>query len=232
MQRIPFSGTLESGVLLIHKPSGWTSFDVVKFLGSQLSRRLGKRVKVGHAGTLDPLAEGLMVLASGPQTKNLHALMAEDKEYEALLCLGETTPSHDRETPVVAQNEVPSFSLSHIEKIVSGFLGQQLQIPPAYSALKIQGRRAYQLAREGEVLKLEPRQVMIYDLRVTHWEAPWLKLTVRCSKGTYIRSLARDIGEAAGTGAVLHHLLRTRSGRFFLKDAVQVEELKRYFERL
>lgn len=228
MGKIPFSGTPDNGIYLIHKPAGWTSFDLVKFLHGCLSRRYNKRVKVGHAGTLDPLAEGLMVLASGSQTKKLAMWTAEEKRYEAVLKLGESTASHDRETPVEKVRPVPAISKEELNQKLEAFRGRINQIPPLYSAVKVKGRRAYELARAGEKTQLEPRTVEIYTLIIRRWEPPYLTLSIHCSKGTYIRSLARDIGEALGTGAVLEHLLRTHSGNFILSDAVTLEEIKAF----
>ncbi|MCS6980884.1 MAG: tRNA pseudouridine(55) synthase TruB [Flavobacteriales bacterium] len=228
MAKIPFEGQPEAGIYLLNKPSGWTSFDLVKFLHGCLSRHFKRRVKVGHAGTLDPLAQGLMVLASGPLTRELARLTSDDKEYEATLCLGQSTPSHDRETPVNERKPIPFLTVSDIENTLRKFEGEQFQTPPLYSAVKIQGRRAYQWARKGMSLSLKPRPIHIFRLQLLEWNSPYLSLYIHCSKGTYIRSLARDLGHALGTVAVLERLVRTRSGAYRLSDAASMEELKAF----
>lgn len=228
MATIPFSGTPENGLYLIHKPIGWTSFDLVKFLHGCLSRRYNRHVKVGHAGTLDPLAEGLMVLASGNQTKKLAEWTTEQKKYKAVLKLGETTASHDRETPVEKIRPVPLLSAKELDRQLEAFRGKIEQTPPLFSAVKVKGTRAYELARAGKKTELAPRIIEIFELQILNWTPPLLTLNIHCSKGTYIRSLARDIGEALGSGAVLEHLLRTHSGDFSLEDAATLEELKSF----
>lgn len=228
MARIPFQGRPDAGIYLVDKPSGWTSFDMVKFLHGWLSRHFKQRVKVGHAGTLDPLAQGLMILATGALTKELARLMADDKEYDATLCLGQNTPSHDRETPVNERKPVPPLTREEIEQVLRQFEGEQYQTPPLYSAVKIQGRRAYQWARQGQTLSLKPRLIHVYSIRLVEWRSPYLSLHIHCSKGTYIRSLARDLGLALGPGAVLERLVRTRSGAYRLSDAASMEELKAF----
>jgi tRNA pseudouridine55 synthase len=228
MASIPYSGTPDNGLYLVYKPQGWTSFDLVKFLHGCLSRRYDKRVKVGHAGTLDPLAEGLMILASGNQTKRLAEWIADKKKYLAKLKLGETTASHDRETPVEKIQPLPPISLQELDQRLDAFRGKINQTPPLFSAVKVKGQRAYDLARAGKKAELTPRVVEIYDLNILRWEPPFLTLSIYCSKGTYIRSLTRDIGDALGTGAVLEYLLRTHSGNFSLEDAVTLDELKAF----
>ncbi len=218
---------LEGVFLLLDKPWGWSSYDVVKKVKHLLHRytRL-KNIKVGHAGTLDPLAEGLMILAVGKATKLLQTKTDADKSYRARLQLGETTPSYDLETKPEQSGDATSIAESTIEEILNQFRGPIYQQPPLFSAKRVQGKRAYELARKGSDHQLEPVLVHIHELNLVSFETPELYLDIRCSKGTYIRSLANDLGAALGCGAYLSKLTRTASGEFNLNDALSLQQLE------
>jgi tRNA pseudouridine55 synthase len=206
--------------LLVNKPLGWTSFDVVRKLRYKL-----KIKKIGHAGTLDPLATGLLIICTGKMTKRIDEYQAQEKEYTGRFVIGQSTPSHDLETAV---NE--TFDISHItnESIIETtkqFIGTIEQVPPMHSAIKVDGKRAYELARKGKEAELKSRQVVVSVFEITAIELPSVSFRVVCSKGTYIRSLARDFGKALGVGAYLAELCRTRIGAFRLEDALQIEEI-------
>jgi len=240
------------GILLVDKPRGWTSFDVVAKVRSTIrqslshqvtqsnSQALGDygtnglstkapKVRVGHTGTLDPLATGLLVLLVGKATKQAPELSKLDKTYEATIQLGATSTTGDAEgeiTPTkLHSNGRSSVSVTEVEKVLLGFVGEIEQIPPAYSAIKVDGQRAYKLARQGKEVKIEPRNVKVYSLQLTGYSYPELKITVHVSSGTYIRTLAEDIGKTLGTGAYLTNLNRTKVGQFDLKDAVNIENI-------
>lgn len=213
-------------VIVIDKPLGWTSFDVVKRLRSVLTRRLGvKKFKVGHAGTLDPLATGVMIVTTGRATKLIDSLQAGVKEYTATLTLGATTPSFDLETPVDATYPTAHIDLPLILSVLPRFTGSIEQIPPAFSACKVDGKRAYSLARKGRDVELKPKLLVIDAIEPVAFDPGAMTLTLRivCSKGTYIRALARDIGRALGSGAHLTALRRTRVGDALLADALGVD---------
>lgn len=207
-------------ILLFDKELDWTSFDLVRKLRNTLCRKTGvKKLKVGHAGTLDPKATGLMVVCTGKQTKNIDLIQAKEKEYIATLKLGATTPSYDLET---AENE--TFATDHltlelIQEKISLFLGETDQVPPVFSAIKIEGKRAYEHARKGNDIVLQSRKITISELEVLEFSPQQLSLRIVCSKGTYIRSLARDLGIALNSGAYLTGLCRTRIGELKLEDA-------------
>lgn len=212
-------------ILAVDKPVGWTSFDVVKRLRSSLLRRLHrKKFKVGHAGTLDPLASGLMIITTGRATKLIESLQAGVKEYVATLALGSTTPSFDLETEIDATYPTAHITRELIESVLPSFHGTIEQVPPAFSACKIDGQRAYEMARRGEAVDLKPKILVIDEIKVTDFDPAAMTLTLRivCSKGTYIRALARDIGEALGSGAHLTALRRTRVGDLTVDRAMAV----------
>lgn len=210
---------LSGQILLIDKPLHWTSFDVVKRVRGVLRRRHGiKRFKVGHAGTLDPLATGVMIVCTGRATKMIDSLQAGEKEYVATLRLGATTPSHDLETAVDMTTPLGALSRRDVETVLEAFRGEIDQVPPIFSAVKVDGRRAYKFARRGEAPELKPKKVVISQLELLQCTLPEVKLRVRCSKGTYIRSLARDIGAHLGVGAHLTALRRTRVGDASIYD--------------
>ena len=212
-------------ILLFDKELDWTSFDLVRKLRNFLCRETGiKKLKVGHAGTLDPRATGLMIICTGKETKNIDLLQAKEKEYIARIKLGATTPSYDLET---AENE--TFTTDHltlelIQKALVSFLGETEQVPPIYSAVKIEGKRAYEYARKGNDIVLQPKRIIIWELEVLQFSKQEIELRIVCSKGTYIRSLARDLGLALNNGAYLVGLTRIRIGEMKLEKAWKVEE--------
>lgn len=211
-------------ILLVDKPLKWTSFDVVKRLRGALTRRLGiKKFKVGHAGTLDPLATGVMIITTGRATKQIEQLQSGVKEYIATLRLGATTPSFDLETEIDATYPTAHITRELVEETLKKFVGEIEQTPPAFSAVKVDGKRAYNLARKGKEVQLKAKLLVIDEIELLHFTPEEIKIRVVCSKGTYIRALARDIGEALGTGAHLTALQRTRVGDALLKDCLNVD---------
>jgi len=216
---------LSAGLILnINKPLGLTSFDVVR----QIRQWTGCN-KVGHAGTLDPLATGVLIVCTDSITKRISEFMEMEKEYEGIIELGKTTTTDDREGELLSQHLVPVLSREDIVSVLSQFKGEIKQVPPIYSALKINGQRLYRLARRGNTIQLKARSVHIYDIELFDWETPLLHIRVVCSKGTYIRALARDIGRCLGTGGYLKSLQRTRVGSFCIKDSYSLEEIKELF---
>jgi len=222
--------TLHKGSrLLFDKPLYWTSFDLVNKVRWVLRKATGDRkIKVGHAGTLDPLATGLMIVCTGRETKSIEGLMGLDKEYIATIRLGSTTPSFDLETEIDAEFPTDHITDGLIEKTLSDMLGKQMQVPPAFSAKSIDGKRAYELARKGEMKEPAPVMIEIKEMEVLEREGNELTITALCSKGTYIRSLARDIGIALGSGAHLVALRRTSIGEFSVEDAVTPENFEKF----
>lgn len=225
----PHTDFIQGAVLLVDKPVDWSSFDIVKKVRNMITRRLGiKKLKVGHAGTLDPLATGLMILCTGRATKELETYQGLEKEYTATLFLGASTPSSDLETRVDQTFPTDHINPEKINQVLKEFMGESLQVPPLFSAKRIQGKRAYEFARKGEALTMQPQPIDISELEVLDFTSPELTLRVKCSKGTYIRALARDIGEALDSGAYLARLRRTKIGRFSVEEALtpkKIEEL-------
>lgn len=218
---------IEGAILCFDKPLTWTSFDVVAKMRWQLCKHLGvKKLKVGHAGTLDPLATGVLIVCTGKATKRIDELQAHTKEYVATLQLGATTPSFDLETEVDATFPTDHITQSLIEETLPRFMGRIEQIPPAYSACKVDGHRAYDLARKGKDVELKPKILVIDEIELQNFDAAQMQMTIRvvCSKGTYIRALARDIGQALGSGAHLTALRRTRIGRYRVVDCMKIED--------
>jgi tRNA pseudouridine55 synthase len=209
-------------VLLIDKPLGWTSFDVVRKL-----RHLVRIKKIGHAGTLDPLATGLLIVCTGKFTKRINEFMAQEKEYTGTITLGAVTPSYDLETEPTDHQDIGAITLSLIQQSVKQFTGSILQVPPAHSAIKVKGKRVYELARKGESVILEPRRITISSFEVLRFEEGLVHFKVVCSTGTYIRSLANDLGVALGCGAYLSALRRTRIGSFLVDQAQTPEQFER-----
>ncbi len=201
-------------IAVIDKPLHWTSTDVVRKIKFALHRLGYRKIKVGHAGTLDPLATGVLLVCIGRATKMVDALQAEEKEYVAEIRLGATTPSFDLEHPIDRTYPFEHVTREALDEALAALTGELLQEPPLYSAKKIEGTRAYEIARAGESVELRKALIRIYEMQVERFELPDLRLRVRCSRGTYIRSLAREIGEAVGSGAHLTGLRRTRSGGF------------------
>lgn len=216
---------IEGEILYIDKPLGWTSFDAVKRLRSALIRRLGiKKFKVGHAGTLDPLATGVMILCTGRATKKIESLQAGVKEYVATIALGATTPSFDLETEIDATYPTEHITRELVEATLPAFIGRIEQVPPAFSACKIDGKRAYDLARKGVEVELKPKILVIDEIELLNYEPGSITIRVVCSKGTYIRALARDIGLALKSGAHLTALRRTRVGDITLDKCLSIPQ--------
>ena len=212
----------EGEVLLIDKPLTWTSFDVVGKLRNSIKPL---KVKVGHAGTLDPLATGLLIVCTGKMTKQIDGFQAEDKEYTGTITLGATTASYDLETEIDQTFDISNISEEDIIRVAAGFVGVQDQYPPAHSAIKIGGERVYEKARRGEEVELKARKVEIMEFEVLKIELPIIYFRIKCSKGTYIRSIAHDFGRALNNGGHLSSLRRTKSGDFNVKDAWDLTEL-------
>jgi len=220
-------------VLYVAKPLHWTSFNLVSKLRWKLQRTLQiKKLKVGHAGTLDPLATGVMIICTGKSTKLIESFQYQTKEYVATLKLGATTPSFDLELPEDGTYPTEHITRELVDEIIPRFLGEIRQVPPAYSAVKVDGKRAYDYAREGQEVELKPKLLVIDDIEVLDFTLPVLKIRVVCSKGTYIRALARDIGLALGSGAHLTGLERTRIGDIKLEDCWQIDDLVKHLEEL
>lgn len=211
-------------IICIDKPLGWTSFDVVKRLRGELSRRLGlKKIKVGHAGTLDPLATGVMIVCTGKATKRIDELQAGVKEYIATIALGATTPSFDLETEIDAVYPIEHINEEMVRSSLSQFVGRIEQIPPVYSACKVDGKRAYEYARKGHDVELKPKVLVIDEVELLSYTPTEIIIRTVCSKGTYIRALARDIGQALNTGAHLTALRRTKVGNIGIDDCLTVQ---------
>ena len=222
-------------VLYIDKPYKWTSFNVVAKIRWLLCQKLGvKKLKVGHAGTLDPLATGVLIVCTGRATKRIDELQAHTKEYVATLQLGATTPCFDLEKPIDQTFPTEHITLDLVKEVLPRFMGRIEQVPPAFSACKVDGHRAYKLARKGEEVALKPKILVIDELEIVNYDDEAKQLTIRvvCSKGTYIRALARDIGEALGSGAHLTALRRTRIGDVSVEDCCTVDEFMTDLERL
>lgn len=218
-------GDFHAGALmLIDKPLHWTSFDVVNKVRYALRAKCGK-IKVGHAGTLDPLATGLVMVCTGKWTKRIEEFMASEKEYVATVRFGATTPSYDLEKEIDATYPYEHITKELIESVLPQFLGKIMQVPPLFSAIRIDGKRAYEKARKGSDEEPDAREIEIMELEILSYNAPDLELRVRCGKGTYIRSLARDLGRACQSGAHLIALRRTRSGEYSVNDANNLEDL-------
>ncbi|MBU3744941.1 MAG: tRNA pseudouridine(55) synthase TruB, partial [Sediminibacterium sp.] len=212
---------LEGKVLLIHKPMGWTSFDVVRKI-----RNMTRVRKVGHAGTLDPLATGLLIVCTGSYTKEINRYMGMEKEYTATFTVGAVTPSYDLETEPELHKPYDQLTTEQIHAAAQKLTGNILQVPPQHSAIKKDGKPVYLSARKGIEVKLEPRPVTIYRFEITRIDLPRIECTIVCSTGTYIRSLAHDLGQLLGTGAYMSSLCRTRIGNFLLKDAISTDTLQ------
>ncbi|MEM7551767.1 MAG: tRNA pseudouridine(55) synthase TruB [Bacteroidota bacterium] len=211
-------------VILIDKPYEWTSFGVVKKIRNRL-----KIKKIGHAGTLDPLATGLLILCTGKKTKEINNFQSLTKEYEGTLILGKVSPSYDLETEFEEINSTENVKAENIQACGQQFIGEIQQVPPLFSAVKLNGKRAYEYAREGSKIKLEAKTVVIENLSLEDSNFPEISFKVKCSKGTYIRSLVRDIGECLGCGATMTSLKRTAIGNFKVSEAYQLNELIQKF---
>lgn len=228
MDKINYDSVIEEGVILpIYKPLMWTSFDVVKFVRNLLKRTYKlKKIKVGHAGTLDPLATGILVLCIGKKTKEINKIQEENKTYLATIKVGESTPSFDRETEI--DNTYPT---SHINEelvldSIKSFIGKSEQTPPVYSALKIDGKRLYELARKGEKIIPKKREIEIFKFNLLNFKNLEIDCEIECSKGTYIRSIASDMGKKLDSGAYLKYLERYSVGEYSIKNCLQIDEIK------
>lgn len=219
----------EGHILVVDKPYEWTSTDVVRKIKYNLRHKGFKNIKVGHAGTLDPLATGVLIVCVGKATKMVEQLQAEEKEYVTEMMLGATTPSYDMEHPVDATYPTDHITREMVEQALAELCGERMQTPPVYSAKKIDGRRAYEYAREGALTETEPKMrqalINIYEMELLEYDMPRIKIRVRCSKGTYIRSIAMELGEKLASGAYLTSLCRTRSGGFTLALAQNLEKI-------
>lgn len=209
----------EGEVIFIDKAYQWTSFDVVKKIRNTIRIK-----KVGHAGTLDPLATGLLIVCTGRMTKQIQTFQDLPKEYKGAFYLGATRPSYDKETEIDQSRDISDITASKIEKAVRSFLGEIDQVPPIYSAVRKEGKRVYEFAREGKEIKLEPRKVQIFRFEITNIVLPVVEFILECSKGFYVRSLARDFGEKLGCGAYLDLLRRTAIGEYRVDNAMTIEE--------
>lgn len=225
----------QTGMILpMNKPYTWTSFDVVKKVKNQIGKRLHqelnirlKSFKVGHAGTLDPLAEGLVIVCTGKATKKISELMADEKEYVATIEIGKTTPSYDLETDYDKTFPIDHINEMMVKDVLKTFIGEQDQIPPVYSAKNVNGRRAYDYARKGEELVLKANKITITEIDLLEYNMPTIKIKVVCGKGTYIRTLAYDIGIRLNSGGHLIKLIRTRIGNYKIEDSLTIDELEK-----
>ena len=218
---------IEGEVLLLDKPYKWTSFDLVRKVRNLIKSKLNiKKIKVGHAGTLDPLASGLLIICTGRETKNITRYQDEEKEYIAGILLGKTTPSYDLETAF--DNEFPTSHITQemVEEALMHFNGEMDQVPPLYSAKYIDGKRAYEFARKGQVKEMKSSRITIHNIELLEFNLPEITIRVNCSKGTYIRSLVKDIGDKLDNGACLISLRRTAIGSFSLNNALSIEEFE------
>jgi tRNA pseudouridine55 synthase len=224
----------EGEYIYINKPYGMTSFGALAFVRTRISRKIGvRRVKIGHAGTLDPLATGVLILCTGKKTKEIERLQLDSKEYTATLQLGATTPSYDLEHEVDETYPTEHITEEQVRTVLADFVGDIQQVPPQYSACKIGGDRAYKLKRKGEEVQLAAKTVHISELEVTRFDAETMQMDirVRCGKGTYIRSLARDIGRALNSGAHLTALCRTQLGSVRIEDCITLDDFPQWLEK-
>ncbi len=212
---------IKGGIILVNKDEGWTSFDIVRKIKHLLAIK-----KVGHSGTLDPLASGLMLIAIGKATKLLNDLQNADKQYIGRIKIGATTPSYDRETQETDKVNITFLDENKIYSLLDTFKGDILQFPPVFSALKFEGKRAYKLARKKENIQLEPRKVQISNFEILEIDCPFIKFKIDVSKGFYVRSFAYDFGKELGYPSYLYSLQRTRIGEFFLENAINVEDIQ------
>ena len=224
----------EGEIIYINKPYGMSSFGALAHVRFLISKKAGvKRVKTGHAGTLDPLATGVLILCTGKATKQIEQMQLQTKEYTATLQLGATTPSYDREHPVDATYPTSHITRQLIEQTLPRFVGEIEQVPPAFSACMVDGHRAYKMARRGEEVKLKPKTLRIDEIELTHFDPETMQMSIRvvCGKGTYIRALARDIGEALNSGAYLTALCRTRVGDVRIEQCIDFDHLQEWLNQ-
>ena len=223
---------IEGKMLLINKPVGWTSFQIVNKVRWLIKSQYDlKKIKVGHAGTLDPLAEGLLILCTGKWTKKIDEFQGQDKVYSGIFHLGATTPSFDLETEINSRQSIEHIDKNILLKSTNKFIGDQFQIPPIYSAIKQNGKKLYEYARNGETIELKKRKINISEFKITKIELPKVHFKVKCGKGTYIRSLANDYGLELKSGAYLYKLKRERIGGFNIKDALSIVEFEKIINK-
>ena len=214
------TGRTEGELLLVDKPRGWTSFDVVHF-----TRKLLRVRKAGHAGTLDPMATGLLIICTEARTREMEQFIGMDKEYEVEMMLGARTESYDAETPIIERRDIADLTPDRVRETLRSFVGPQAQVPPMWSAVKVRGKPLYRYARKGQVVERAPRQVVVHALEERDISLPAVRFRLRCSKGTYVRSLVNSVGEHLGCGAYVSALRRTRIGPYNVADALTVEQL-------
>lgn len=220
-------------ILLINKDKDWTSFDVVNKARNIIRKRLDiKKIKVGHAGTLDPMATGLLVICTGKFTKKINELQNDTKEYIAKITIGGTTASFDKETEIDKEFDISDINKEKVISALKEFEGKQMQVPPIYSAIKINGQRAYQIARKGGNVEMKPREIEIYGIELTEYNLPEITVKINCSKGTYVRSIARDLGEKLNNGAYLSGLIRTKSGNYDIEKSITISEFEKIVNNL
>ena len=214
----------EGKVILIDKPINWTSFDVVKYIRKSLQHKFKiKKIKVGHAGTLDPLATGLLIICIGKQTKNISKYQDLAKTYTGKFKLGESTPSFDAETDVNEKFEYNHITINNLKKLANEFIGNSLQKPPIFSAIKKDGKRLYNYARENKEIEIDKREIKIYDFEILDFNSPYVEFKIDCSKGTYIRTIANDFGKRLNSGSYLYELRRTKIGEFSVLNAIDIK---------
>ena len=223
----------EGKILLMDKPVYWTSFDLVNKVRIMLRETLGlRKLKVGHAGTLDPLASGLMILCTGKATKRIEEYSGMDKEYTGEIFLGATTPSYDLETEIDATYPTAHITETQVRSVLEKFIGEQEQVPPVYSAKLVKGKRLYEYARKGIKEEVKPVKVVFKEIELLEFRIPVIKLRILCSKGTYIRAFARDVGIALNSGAYLSSLVRTAIGPYRLQEAMDLDRFKKFLEQM
>ena len=214
----------EGKVILIDKPINWTSFDVVKYIRKSLEHKFKiKKIKVGHAGTLDPLATGLLIICIGKQTKNISKYQDLAKTYTGKFKLGESTPSFDAETDVNEKFEYDHITINNLKKLANEFIGNSLQKPPIFSAIKKDGKRLYNYARENKEIEIDKREIQIYNFEILDFNSPYVEFKIDCSKGTYIRTIANDFGKRLNSGSYLYELRRTKIGEFSVLNAIDIK---------
>ena len=211
-------------IILVDKPINWTSFDVVKYIRKSLEHKFKiKKIKVGHAGTLDPLATGLLIICIGKQTKNISKYQDLAKTYTGKFKLGESTPSFDAETDVNEKFEYDHITINNLKKLANEFIGNSLQKPPIFSAIKKDGKRLYNYARENKEIEIDKREIQIYDFEILDFNSPYVEFKIDCSKGTYIRTIANDFGKRLNSGSYLYELRRTKIGEFSVLNAIDIK---------
>jgi len=211
-------------IILVDKPINWTSFDVVKYIRKSLQLKFkNKKIKVGHAGTLDPLATGLLIICIGKQTKNISEYQDLAKTYTGKFKLGETTLSYDAETDVIEKFEFRHITINDLKELANKFIGNSMQTPPIYSAIKKDGKRLYYYARENKEIEIDEREIYIYNFKILNFNSPYIEFKIECSKGTYIRSIANDFGKRLNSGSYLYELRRTKIGSFSVLNAIDIK---------